>query len=294
MELTARDREILKQVFTYRLLTREQIETLLFPPTGGQDHFTKTSKARMRLKLLFHHGYVERIPMFVGTAAWAWRPIYRLARKGAEIVAADLGVPEKKLAYWGNREDKDHRDSHVSFLFLEHALKINDVRIAVSIAARKAGYQVEKWLDDTTLKSQEMKDYVALPVGQGTRKVAVIPDAYFALNMGTRRAHFLLELDRATMTRQRWAIRILAYLTYIGSGKYTTRYQTRSLRILTVTTTEQRLMNLKETTRKTGGGDLFWFTTSDQISASSVFFDPIWRLANDERDSGRKSLLGQP
>lgn len=122
--------------------------------------------------------------------------------------------------------------------------------------------------------------------------VAVIPDSYFVLNLGDRRAHFLLEVDHATITNSRWATRIRAYLAYIQSGKYTERYQTRSLRILTVTTTEQRLMNLKETTEKVGGGNLFWFTTLDQVTASSVLLGPIWRLANDEHDSARKSLLG--
>src|SRR5437870_75067 len=80
MVLTERDREILRQVYLFRMMTREQVERLLFPPEHGQDHFTKTSKARKRLKLLYHHGFLERIPVPVGQGAWAWLPVYRLGR----------------------------------------------------------------------------------------------------------------------------------------------------------------------------------------------------------------------
>lgn len=297
MVLTARDHEILRQVYEYRMLTREQVETLLFPPDKGQDHFTKTSKARKRLKLLFHHGYLQRIPMPVGSGAWAWRPMYRLARKGAQVVAEDLEIPLNRLMYWGKADDREHRHSQVSHLFLEHALQINDVRIAFTLAAQREGYQIEKWLDDAALKSQELKDTVVVSHGGQTRQYPVLPDAFFILSLGTRRAPLFLELDRATMTQQRWGTRVLTYLTYVRSGKYTARYQTRSLRILTVTTTEQRMQNLMATTHKAGGGSLFWFTTLDQVSAASVLYRPIWLLANDARgdegaNSARKSLLG--
>jgi hypothetical protein len=292
MVMTERDRRILHAIYDYRMLTRAQIERLLFAPDGGQDHFTKTSKAQLRLKLLYQNKYLERVPMPVGNATWAWQPVYRLARTGAELVASRMGVNLRDLIYWGKGDDQTQRTTDVTTLFLTHALRIHDVRIAMTIAAMKCGYQIETWLDDGQLKCQEQKDYVAVTEQGRSKIVAVIPDAYFILHLGDRRARFFLELDRATMSNSRWGERIRAYLAYVQSGKYSARYQATSLRILTVTTTEQRLMNLKETTKKAGGDDLFWFTTFDQVSPSSVFFDPIWRLANDERDSVRKSLLG--
>jgi hypothetical protein len=122
--------------------------------------------------------------------------------------------------------------------------------------------------------------------------VAVIPDSCLVLHLGNCRAHFFLEVDRATMRNSCWGKRVRAYLCDIQSGKHAKRYPTRSLRILTVAMTAQRLQNLKETTHKVGGGDLFWFSTLAELSEFSVFFRPIWRLANDERDSVRKTLLG--
>lgn len=283
MVLTPRDRKILLYVYLFRMLTREQIERLLFQPENGQDHFTKTSKVILRLKLLFQHGYLERIPLPVGQGSWAWQPVYRLTNKGAEVVAKDLGNEKKDLLYWGKTDDRQQRTTTVTSLFLTHTLRVNDVRIAVTLAAREKGYRVEKWLDEAQLKSQEMKEYVPVRDENGNRMVSVVPDGYFVLHLGDRRADFFLELDRATMSNSRWATRVKAYLEFVDSGQYTERYQSTSLRILTVTTTEKRLLNLKETTRKAGGENLFWFTTLDQVLPSSVFFRPIWLGANDER-----------
>ncbi len=278
--LTNRDREILRQVYLFRLMTREQIERLLFPPHNGQDHPTLTSRCRKRLKLLYHHSLLERIPVPSGAGLWAWRPVYRLAANGAKLIASELGTSISKLAYWGKNSDTDHRSTGVSLLFIEHALKINDVRIAIVQEAIAQAYRLEKWIDDTKLKSQEMKDYVTTtsPRGQSER-VAVIPDAYFVLNLGNRRAHFFLELDRATMSNKRWKTRILAYRAYVESGKYQKRYQTRSLRVLTVTTTHERLANIKKTTEDAGGDNLFWFTTFDQAVDYKILSSPIWYVA---------------
>lgn len=292
MVLTERDTEILRQVHRYRLMTREQVERLLFPPDHHQDHPTKTSKARKRLQLLYHHGYLERIPVPVGPGAWAWRPVYHLSRKGARLIAPVASGDTSEPGSLTVKQARGSRAPEISLLFLDHLLKINDVRIAVMQAAARRGFRVDKWLEETRLKSQEMKDYVSVASEQGrSTKVAVIPDAYFVLHLGDRRAHFFLELDRATMSNQRWKTRVLAYLAYIRSGKYQARYQTRSLRILTVTTTRQRMENLRRTTARAQGGDVFWFTTIDQVAAEKVFSSPIWLLAGEEQGRAARPLL---
>lgn len=293
MVLMERDQAILRAVQQFRLITREQVEQLLFLPEHGQAHLTKTSKVRERLKLLFHHGYLERMPTPVAPGAWAWRPVYRLGRKGAELLSQTQEVEASPLAYWGKGDDKDHRKSAPSLLFLTHTLAINDVRIAVLLAAKAQGYTVDRWLDDTTLKSAEMKEYVLVsPNDRHKLRVPVIPDAYFILNLGNRRAHFFLELDRATMTTERWKTRVLAYQEFIRSGRYQERYGTRSLRILTVTTTPQRLESLRNTTQKVNGGDLFWFTPIDQATPATILSAPIWSLADGAPAASERILIG--
>ncbi len=68
-----------------------------------------------------------------------------------------------------------------------------------------------------------------------------------------RRAHFLLEIDRATEANRRWADKVCAYLRYSHSGRYSEKYRARSLRVLAVTTSRKRLDPLKRTTERAGG-----------------------------------------
>lgn len=291
MCLTNRDREIIRQVYLFRLMTREEIELLLFPPSKGQDHPTLTSRCRKRLSLLYQHGYLERIPVPIGPGLWAWKPVYRLAEKGAEIIARELGTPIARLDYWGKAFDKDHRPTDIGLLFIEHSLAINDIRIAIMKETHSHNFRLEKWIDDTQLRSQEMKDYVTVMTPSIHLKVAVIPDAYFILNLGDRRAHFFLELDRATMSNKRWKTKILAYKAYVATGRYQKRYQTKSLRVLTVTTTRERLANLKKTTQDAGGGKLFWFTTFHQATREKILSSPIWSVCGED---GPSPLISSP
>src|ERR1700694_5321457 len=89
MTLTRRDCEILKCVYLFRRITREQVERLLFAPAGGPDHPPKTSRVRKRLKLLYHNQYLQRIPVQINPRMWAQLPVYRLSRKGAHVVAQE-------------------------------------------------------------------------------------------------------------------------------------------------------------------------------------------------------------
>jgi hypothetical protein len=300
MVVMPRDVEILRHVQEYRLLTREQVERLLFAADNGQDHPTKTSICRLRLRLLYHHGYLERFPAPVRAGGWAWRPVYRLAAKGAQLLAesADGSQP----GYWGAGFDRDQRRTSASLLFLEHLLRTNDVRIAVTQAAQRAGWRVEKWLDDAQLKADRLLDHIAVNTASGrTQRVPVLPDAYFVLTMGDRRAHFFLELDRGTLSSRRWRTRVQAYTAFTASGQYEARYRTRSLRILTVTTSARRLANLVLTTEQAGGGRLFWFATFAGAVSGAILSGSIWHVAGEVEakaigglgvDSGQSSSPG--
>ncbi|MBM3302427.1 MAG: replication-relaxation family protein, partial [Deltaproteobacteria bacterium] len=93
---------------------------------------------------------------------------------------------------------------------------------------------------------------------------------------------FFLEIDRATLENKRWREKVQAYQAYTESGKYTERYGTTSLRILTVTTGQKRLSNLKRTTEAAGGGGMFWFTTLEQAQAEQILTVPVWQVAGQK------------
>jgi hypothetical protein len=83
--------------------------------------------------------------------------------------------------------------------------------------------------------------------------------------------------------RRDWARKVVACIEYYRSGKYQERYGTRSMRVLTVTTSDHRLANLKAVTEKVGGKGRFWFTTFERVRAADMLADPIWlKAGNDE------------
>src|SRR5688500_10690348 len=61
MQLTERDKEIVLAVYEYRLLSAHQIGALFFPSAVDKPHSRRTACQR-RLQLLYHHGFLDRLP----------------------------------------------------------------------------------------------------------------------------------------------------------------------------------------------------------------------------------------
>ena len=267
MRLTARDVQVLEAVRDYRVLRRDQIQSLLFP---------SRNTANYRLQRLYQHGFLERRWCPVEYGQGTGQALYLLAKKGGGALAQHLAAaPERQHDHSAWRT--------VRSPFLEHTLRVNDVCIAFARAVQESGYRIERWLREDELRAA--REYAYLTSASGTpRKVAIIPDASLVLNLGDRRAHVLLEVDRATETSGRWAQRVCAYLAYIASGQYRRCFGTSSLRILVITTSPERLANLKRATEQAGGQSLFWFTAVSQTSPGSILAEPIWQVA------GRKGM----
>jgi len=264
MRLTERDVAVVLAVYEYRVLRRDQIQRMFF---------TGKNTANERLKRLYHHGYLARRWLPVEYGQGSSQALYLLAERGAQLVAATLGVDRAAI-------DWEEAHNRVSSPFLEHLLLTNAVRIDVTLAARRHGYTVERWVDEEALKAApDGAGMVAEDDGHHAGS-PLFPDGYFALNPGDRRAHFFLEVDRATEANARWAQKVRAYLRYAHSGRYAAHYQARSLRVLTVTTGPQRLANLKRTTERAGGDAMFWFARADEVTAADSLHRPIWQVAS--------------
>ena len=248
----------------YRVLRRDQIQRLLFP---------SKNTANERLKRLYQHRFLQRRWLTVEYGQGMGQALYLLDRRGAETIAQRVGIDVPSLQWTPSH-------NRVSFPFLEHTLMINDVRIALSLAARGLGYPLERWIPEDELTAHP--DHVVLPMYRGVRKVAVIPDGYFSLHLGDKRASFLLEADRATVSNKHWALRVRSCMEYVRSGRYSRRYGAHSLRVLTVTTGEKRLANLKRTTEKARGDSTFWFASLPSVEAASVLSQPIWQVAGQD------------
>ena len=262
MQLTERDIRTVLAVGEHRALRRDQIQRLLYP---------SKNRANARLKQLYQHGFLARHWPPVRYGEGMGQPVYLLDRRGAQLVAQEREMDPSAVGW-------SRGDNRVGPGFLEHTLLVNDVRIALTLAARRAGCRWERWVGEGELAASPDRVWIE-GVGGRRRQVAVIPDGYGVLHLGDRRAHFFLEADRGTLSNRRWGQRAQAYLAYVHSGQYGQRYGTHSLRVLTVTTGERRLANLKRTTERAGGGPLFWFTTGEEAGAEAILCDPIWQVA---------------
>lgn len=264
MRLTTRDFALIGSVYRYRVLRRDQAQRLLFP---------SKNTANQRLKLLHQHGYLARRRLPVEYGQGSGQALYLLGGRGASLLADRWGLDPARIG-WRRSQN------HVSSPFLEHSLMVNEVRLAVELACQRDGYSIEAWLREDELRAAP--DRVLIETDDGpSRQMALIPDAYLRLISGPRRASFFLETDRATETSARWAAKVRAYLSYLCSGAYLSRYGSNCLRILVVTTSARRRDNLLRTTVRVcdpRSRGLFWFTSLEQVAQDTVLDAPIWRL----------------
>jgi hypothetical protein len=269
MRLTSRDLALIGAVYRFRVLRRAQIQQMLFP---------SKNTANQRLMLLHAHGYLARRRLPVEYGQGSGQALYLLGGRGASLLADRWGLDPAEIG-WRRSQN------HVSSLFLEHTLMVNEVRLAVELACQRDGHTIEAWLREDELRAAPDRVWIETDDGP-SRQVTLVPDAYLRLIAGRRRASFFLEADRSTETGARWAAKVRAYLAYVRSGAYLRRYGSNCLRVLVVATSQRRMENLLRTTARVcdpRSRRLFWFTSLEQVAYDTVLAAPIWRLpATDE------------
>jgi hypothetical protein len=65
---------------------------------------------------------------------------------------------------------------------------------------------------------------------------------------------------------------------------YQKRYGTNKGRILFVTTSQKRMLMLKEVCEKCGGRARFWFAVQSDLLTNDPFTDKIWRKAGTSNE----------
>ncbi|MDQ5853257.1 MAG: replication-relaxation family protein [Chloroflexota bacterium] len=253
------------------------------------------------MQLLAHAGYLKRVERKQYLSDGRKPYLYRLTRKGAKALAGYLGCEVDDLEYWHERDWRLDDD------YLEHLIRDNDVRIAITRAVQDQAGAVElvQWLDVFTLKQTHSQDKLTITTTEGKQQRHVlIPDDYVHLRTVVPTQHdyhHFVEIDLGTeigrsgkAAYRTWERKVKLYLAYFdrkaGESKYFARYGTHGGRVLTVTTSAQRLANLKRITEEAGGKQRFWFTTFEQVTYRTVLDTPIWQVARD-KTAGLKPLL---
>jgi DNA-binding Lrp family transcriptional regulator len=282
MQLTERDRDIIRLVHRHRFLRSHQIIALL---GGSPQHLLR------RLKLLYHHGFLERPRAQIDYyhQGGSRHIIYGLGNKSWTFLKQELGVAFREVS-WGEK------NRVVGRMFLEHALLVSDVMVAIELACRKRDGIRLLYEDQLALRSERQPFQWRVKTTGGI-KLGIIPDRVFALeypdqNAQTQRVHFFLEADRGTMpvvrsglTQTSFYRKLLAY-----EATWTQKIHQRHLgihrfRVLTVTTIAARVKSLLEAcSQLKRGHGLFLF--ADRTVLEKDLFSAVWRRGKSSEAAG--------
>ena len=283
IELTERDREILHQVHRHRFLRSSHLVALL---GGSRQHVLR------RLQLLYHHGYLERpraqIDFFHrgGSRAIA----YGLGNKGAACLKRELSLPFHRLD-WGSKNGDAGR------VFLEHALLTADIMVTLELACLRHGRVRLLTADELPLPddSRHQREPFQWNVSVSSRmKFGVIPDRVFGLEFTdsggkAMRAFYFLEADRATMPVMRQSLsqssfyrKMLAYEATWTQNLHRSRFGFHRFRVLTVTSSPERVKTLTEACRQLERGQgLFLFTDAEAFRTHGDSLALPWASAKE-------------
>lgn len=272
MQLTARDTELLKAVLEYRFLTIEHF-TWLFP----QDPESKANSPwgiSNRLRLLYHHGYLNRVSLPVSKSPNTM--IYSMTEQGAQLLSELEGVSREEIPW--QRHLNKITPTHVNhLLFINRVMIAFNAALASARASRKVkAFKVSRGEPERNRISVNLRDE------HGRRfKASVVPDAIMPVEFRSgQRGMFLLEIDRATMTTKRWQEKVVVYREYAQQqDKLYQRYGTDWFILLTITTGVKRIDSLAAATTLSGGKRGYWFTTFDDINPQSALA-PLWIRAS--------------
>ena len=282
MQLTGRDRDIIRLAHRYRFLRSSHIVALV----DGS-----TQQLLRRLKLLYHHGYLERprAQLTYYHRSGSRHIVYGLGNKGGTLLKRELGVAMGKLS-WGEKNRAASR------MFLEHVLLVSDVMVAIELSCRKTGIRLlagyELAIPDKT--TGERRPFRWRVNVTNRLKLGVVPDCVFALDFkdqsGTgNRAFFFLEADRATMpvirknlSQTSFYRKLRAYEATWYQSIHRTLFGFHRFRVLAVTTSAARVNSLVEACSKLKHGKgLFLFADRMVLEKPDLVFSPIWQTAGN-------------
>jgi hypothetical protein len=286
LSVTERDHELFRHLHRHRFLRSGHMVSLL---GGGPQGPLR------RLQILFHYGYLERprAQLQYYERGGSRQIAYGLGNKGGALLRR-MGVKIPHVS-WGEK------NRAVGRIFLEHALLMSDVMVALELACRKRGSIRILYEDDlpVSMKRRPFQWRVRIDGGQ---KLGVVPDRMFALEMikpdGAKELrHYFLEADRGTMPVIRKSLartsmlrKLLAYEATWSQKLHRTRFGFDRIRVLTVTSVPGRVESLvKACAQLKHGRGLFLFASKSILEGPGDILDNLWQTA---RPGETSTLLG--
>lgn len=264
LRLQPRDIEIMKLVNEYRFLTSRQIQLLVL----GSDQVILR-----RLQKLFHNNYLDRLQTSIYEKA-----IYALGNNGADIVAEHTGVDRGKI-------DWAKKNREVRNPYINHTLMVSNFKIAVQLALDESpGAALFKWVPEC----DDLKERVIVSDNNRKLKLFFFPDSWFVIEHQGKYLSFFLEADQSTMTNERFFNKMKAYWAFYRQGKHKEKFGINSFRVLTITKSDSRAENLRQTTKKAddneAGSPMFWFTSEKHYNPEDPgsILGKIWKTPKND------------
>lgn len=277
-KLTEGDVEILNWVYQLRLLTVYHLQVL----TGRLRQALSRRLARLE----------ERDFLYCKKNSLFEKKVYTLNRAAA-LILVERGVVSAESIDLQVRRLREITD-----LFLKHALMLTDIHTTLELASRESSIKLVEWRE-----GKELYDSVSVMTKGEKEKLPVRPDAYFVLQdtrqpEGRNIADFFLEADRSTTTNKRFQRKIKGYSNYFKQKLHTKKYGIRSARVITVTLTDERALNLCKAARDvlpTQERKFYYFASMKHFSFESPehILDEIF-ISPQSLDTGKQHHLIQP
>jgi len=277
IQLTDRDRTIIRLVHRHRFLRSNHIRALIAE---------SPQQILRRLQLLYHHGYLERPYAQIDyyRQGGSRKLVYGLGSKAAALLKRDSPLETREL-------DWTRKNRGVRRIFLEHALQISEVMVALELGCRRSG-RVRLLMRDQLPLPDELKrrrePFRWRVQINHQLELGLIPDEVFALEfadkpVGSNRAFFFLEADRATMPAVRSDLshtsffrKLLAYQATWRQNIHRSRFGFHRFRVITVTSSPHRVDSLVAACERLDRGHgLFLFTDRHSLADD----DPLHRCA---------------
>ena len=266
-QLTEGDIEILMWVYRLRLATVEHLEVL----TGRSKRPLNT-----RLMKLTENGYLYRRRSDLHE-----KYIYTIDKEAGPVLV-ERGIASPEII---NLRVRLHE---LTNLFLKHALMLTDIHVTLELASRNNHIKLREWREGNEL--HDKVGFVEYDDGKRIEwKLPVRPDAFFMLEdtnqpSGRNRSYFFVEADRSTTTNKRFQRKVRAYWHYYRQGLHTKKYKIKGFRVLTITLTEARALNLCKASCEvlpSGQGMFYYFTSMQPLSNPAHVFDDIFISPKD-------------
>src|SRR5512144_327291 len=263
----------------FHYLTAKQAGRLLYPNANDNNRYMQR-----RFKRLVDAGFVLRLCALPMPRYGQAPHVFTLARKGRDYLHA-LGVPVE--AYFRPVEERRASENRP---FMIHRLATIDVMIAATVLCRDVpGVSCPRMLSERELKRGAI--HVDVVGEEGTRRVAVIPDAWLQLQVGARNPYSIaVEVDRGTEDQKVWRQKIAAYGVW-SLGPYQQAFDTDNLTVAVVCPDEERSAQLREWTHReltirnlADYSELFLFTAlqPDTAPPRQFFFGPVWHQPHSD------------